>query len=258
MLKESIDVLLIDDDVKIMSETRRYLAAQENVARVDCAEMAREGIEYCELHPYDIVVVDLVMPENDGFVFLKNMCGTAARALNVIVVSAISSEPIIRRAFSMGVKYYMIKPYKSDVLYQRICDVIHFDEEKLPKGEIIYKGKGLELCVSELLMQIGVPPHLKGHQYLKEAVKLTVENRMMVYSITKEIYPRVAKMFGVKAAQVELAIRHAIEIMYERDRLAGMCDVLGFPLSALLKRPTNGEVIALIADKLMCDENING
>ena len=129
MLKETIDVLLVDDDTQTAHEMKQFLTQQEDVHKVDCACCVREAIEYCSLCPYDVAVVDLVMPGADGFSFLET-AAKKMKAPNTIIVSAISSEDVIRRSFKMGAKYYMIKPYQKDVLYRRIWDVVRLDDEE--------------------------------------------------------------------------------------------------------------------------------
>ena len=123
-MKQTIDVLLIDDDTQTAHEMEQFLAQQEDVHQVDCACSVREAMEYCTLCSYDIAVVDLVMPGADGFSFLEHAAEKMEQAPNAIVVSAISSEDVIKRSFQMGAKYYMIKPYQKEVLYRRMWDVI--------------------------------------------------------------------------------------------------------------------------------------
>ncbi len=254
MAKNAIDVLVVDDDRKISRSLESFLAVQKDVKQVDCAKSVREALEYCDVHPYDIAIVDLVLPEKDGFSFLEEI-EHADDAPDTIVVSAISNEKVIKKAFDMGAKYYMIKPYQNDILYRRIWDVIKLHEEAVPAGVVI-KGKGsLEQRITELFLKIGVPPHLKGYQYLKEAVRLTAEERMIIYSITKRLYPEIAKRFDVTTTKVELAIRHTIEVMYDRDQMHNVSKVLGFPVGGSKQKPTNGEFIALLADKLISEDN---
>lgn len=249
-MKETLDVLLIDDDAKTAHLAEKFLAAQEDIHKVDYAESVREALEYCNLCTYDVVVVDLVMPGSDGFTFLEKVCGEK-KGPDTIVVSAISSEDVIRQSFRMGAKYYMIKPYQMDILYRRIWDVARLHEEEPDRGATVRGITNLDQRVTELFLQMGVPPHLKGYQYLKEAVKLTARDRMIIYSITKELYPRIAKAFDVTTTKVELAIRHTVEVMYDRDQMRYLQDALGFPPSVSRQKPTNGELIALIADKLL-------
>lgn len=256
MLKETINVLLVDDDTQTAHELEQFLAQQEDVRKVDCACCVREAIEYCSLCPYDIAVVDLVMPNADGFSFLETAAKKMKPVPNTIIVSAISSEDVIRRSFKMGAKYYMIKPYQKDILYRRIWDVLRLDDgEEEKKGETIRREDDLEQRITDLFLRMGVPPHLKGYQYLKEAVKLTAQDRMIIYSITKELYPRIAKTYGVTTTKVELAIRHTAEVMYERDKMHHLQEALGFPPGISRQKPTNGEMIALIADKLISEKN---
>lgn len=252
MLKEAIDVLLIDDDTQTAHEMEHFLAQQRDIHKVDCACSVREAMEYCSLCSYDIAVVDLVMPGSDGFSFLEQAAEKMKNAPDTIIVSAISSEDVIKKSFHMGAKYYMIKPYRKDVLYRRIWDVLRLrEEEETGEGESVRGAASLDQRITDLFLRMGVPPHLKGYQYLKEAVKLTAQDRMIIYSITKELYPKIAQTYGVTTTKVELAIRHTVEVMYGRDRMRHLQEVLGFPPSVNKQKPTNGELIALIADKIL-------
>ncbi len=254
-MKEALDVLLIDDDIKTAHLAKEFLAEQKDIRRVDRAESVREALEYCDLCAYDVAVVDLVMPGSDGFSFLERAC-CEKKGPDTIVVSAISSEDVIKQSFRMGAKYYMVKPYQVDILYRRIWDVVRLHEDEPRMGEVVGGATTLDQRITELFLQMGVPPHLKGYQYLKEAVKLTTRDRMIIYSITKELYPRIAKTFGVTTTKVELAIRHTVEVMYDRDQMSYLRDTLGFPPSVGRQKPTNGELIALIADKLLSEGSI--
>lgn len=255
MDKNAIDVLVVDDDGAITHSLESFLVAREDIEHVDCAGSVREAMEYCNVHPYDVAIVDLVMPGHDGFSFLEKLHNEHMPKIpDTIVVSAISSEDVIKKAFEMGAKYYMVKPYQNDVLYRRIWDVLSLRSATQPAGIVIKERVSLEQRVADLFLKIGVPPHLKGYQYLKEAVKRTVEDRMIIYSITKRLYPEIAEHFHVTATKVELAIRHTIEVMYDRDKMKNVSDVLGFPVGGNKQKPTNGEFIALLADKLISDE----
>lgn len=255
MDKNAIDVLVVDDDGAITHSLESFLVAREDIEHVDCAGSVREAMEYCNVHPYDVAIVDLVMPGHDGFSFLEKLHNEHMPKIpDTIVVSAISSEDVIKKAFEMGAKYYMVKPYQNDVLYRRIWDVLSLRSATQPAGIVIKERVSLEQRVADLFLKIGVPPHLKGYQYLKEAVKRTVEDRMIIYSITKRLYPEIAEHFHVTATKVELAIRHTIEVMYDRDKMKNVSVVLGFPVGGNKQKPTNGEFIALLADKLISDD----
>ena len=252
MKREKIAILLIDDDARQAEEMKRFLVRQEEVRRVDCACCVREAAEYCALEAYDIAVLDLIMPGEDGFSFLEHTAGQ--KAPGSIVVSAVSSEDVIRKAFSKGAKYYMVKPFQKEILYRRIWDVLRLCSGEEAQAEAA-GGAGMEQRITELFLRMGVPPHLKGYQYLKEAVKLTLADRMIIYSITKELYPKIAAAFGVTTTKVELAIRHTVEVMYDRDGMRRMKEALGLPADAHSQKPTNGELIALIAAWILSGTN---
>lgn len=251
---EALDVLIVEDDRKTAEHLEKYLKKQEDIHQVDQVQSAQEALEMLRLTPYDVVVLDLVMPSCDGFDFLERMANMREVARpDAIVVSAINSEEVIRKSFMLGAKYYMIKPFQDEIMYHRIWDVVRLKQPGAQEAGVVLvqEGADSEQRITDLFLAIGVPPHLKGYQYLKEAVRLAMENRMIVYSITKQLYPRVAERFGVTPTKVELAIRHAIEVMWERGNIEELNKALGFRVNCNGHKPTNGEFIALLADKLL-------
>ena len=252
---EALDVLIVEDDRKTAEHLEKYLKKQEDIHQVDQVQSAEEALEMLRLVQYDVVVLDLVMPSCDGFGFLERMANMREVSHpDAIVVSAINNEEVIRKSFLLGAKYYMIKPFQEEIMYRRIWDVVRLSQpgENKDGGAVLVKDSAdINQRITDLFLELGVPPHLKGYQYLKEAVRLAVEDRMIVYSITKKLYPEVAKRFDVTATKVELAIRHAIEVMWERGNMDALDKALGFRVNSSGHKPTNGEFIALLADRLL-------
>lgn len=251
-MRETLDILVVDDDRKTAERLTSFLKQKEDIHQADQAQDADEAMGLMELTPYDVVVLDLVMAPCDGFGFLERL--SHMRAENhpdAIVVSAINSEEVIRKCFSMGAKYYMIKPFQEEIVYRRIWDVMRMGRPDVQTGgSFVSERIDPEQQIADLFLMLGVPPHLKGYQYLKEAVRLAMKDRMIIYSITKRLYPAVAEKFGVTPTKVELAIRHTIEVMWNRGNLKDLGHTMGFRVGANIQKPTNGELIALIADKL--------
>ncbi len=251
---EALDVLIVDDDRRTAEHLAKYLKKQEDIHQVDQVQSAEEALEMIRLVLYDVVVLDLVMPSCDGFGFLERMAGMReVTHPDAIVVSAINSEDVIRKSFTLGAKYYMIKPFAEEIMYRRIWDVVRLKQPIENGGGAVLVKDNADILqrITDLFLVIGVPPHLKGYQYLKEAVRLAVEDRMIVYSITKKLYPEVARAFDVTSTKVELAIRHTIEVMWERGNMEDIDKALGFRVNCNGHKPTNGEFIALLADKLL-------
>ncbi|MEA4853691.1 MAG: sporulation transcription factor Spo0A [Christensenella sp.] len=247
-----LDVLIVDDDY-CGEHLKKTLKKKEDIRRADYAKTAEEALNFLELIKYDVVLLDLIMAPCDGFGFLERMHRMALRpGPDVIIVSAVNNEDVIRKSFAMGAKYYMIKPFQEEIVYRRIWDVVRLGRQEVQEGTAYTRNRtDVGQRITDLFLMIGVPPHLKGYQYLKEAVKLAAEDRMIIYSITKRLYPEIAKRFDVSGTKVELAIRHTIEVMWERGTLKEFGKMLGFRKGEENQKPTNGEFIALITDKLI-------
>ncbi|MEG0585462.1 MAG: sporulation transcription factor Spo0A [Christensenellaceae bacterium] len=247
-MQTKLNTLILEDDEVIANKLKNYLNAKDEFLKVDCAYSVREANEFISMTNYDMLVLDIIMPACDGFGFLE-MLSHQKKSPCTIMVSAVNNEAIIKKAFLMGAKYYMIKPYENEIMYRRILDVMRLNAVKTT--DEFYTptvSKNIEQRITDLFFALGIPPHLKGYQYLKEAVLLAMEDRMIIYSVTKKLYPAIAKNLNSTPTKVELSIRHAIEVTWERGKLRGGMQVLGFEMKN--KKPTNSEFIALAADKL--------
>ena len=250
-MKDQKNILIVDDDTETSLGLCKYLRGKDDVEWVDCTESAQEACHYVQVRSVDAVVLDLVMPVNDGFFFLAKMQRlNMSPKSRVIVTSLISNEQAIKRAFQMGAAYYMVKPYDHEIVYQRILDVldIYGNEEENRK-------KSVDQQIMEIFWALGMPPHLKGYQYLRTAIRMAVDQPSIIYNITKGLYPAIAKKFDVTPTKVELAIRHLLDVVWQRNELANLDQVFGCNMYLKNKKPTNGEFIALVADKILLDQN---
>jgi len=245
------NVLIVEDDTRIADGLKSYLSTKSMVDMVESVPSVSEAIVFLDVEDIDVVVLDLIMPAFDGYYFMETLNKAARyKKPDIIVVSAINNENAIKKAFDMGAKYYMVKPYENEIMYQRIIDVTQLADEpweKRPTG-----GRNIDQKIMEIFLSIGLPPHLKGYQYLRAAIKLVLEDNSMIYSITKRLYPEVAKQFDVTATKVELAIRHTLDVAWQRNKV-DLNKIFGCEVYLKNNKPTNGEFIALIADKLATD-----
>ncbi len=247
---DKIKVLIVEDDQATAKNLLDYLKTHESIKRVEQAGSVAEAYLFVNEEKTDVVVLDLIMPSKDGYSFLEMMTKMSAdKKPDVIVTSAIGHEKAVKRAFDMGAKYYMIKPYENEIMYRRICDV---REVESAGGQPGWK-KSIDRTIMELFLAIGIPPHLKGYQYLREAIKIVVESPDEIYGITKRLYPAVAKQFHVTPTKVELAIRHVLEVAWQRNRMESLSRVFGCEIYLKGTKPTNGEFIALLADKIVTE-----
>ena len=172
----------------------------------------------------------------------------------ILVVSSFTNETSVNRAMSLGVSYYLAKPFKAQVLKNRIKELNEYKEIKnFETGTFERKVSHLDERISKIFISVGIPPHIKGYQYLREGVKMAVNNPEIINNITKKLYPLIGEKYNTTASKVERAIRHAIEVAWNRGRIEAINNMLGIRAYVGNEKPTNGEFIALIADKMILE-----
>ena len=194
----------------------------------------------------DVVIVDAVLPNLDAMELMRRVRSGTGKQPYFIVTSAYDSAFIEKQAMESGASYFMLKPFNLEMLGQRIIRLVQGDQKEPPK-EI---EEDLEFVVTETIHQLGVPAHIKGYHYLREAILLSVQDTAMMNSVTKQLYPLVAKKFGTTASRVERAIRHAIEVAWDRGDVDVLNSYFGYTIQNSRGKPTNSEFIAMIADKI--------
>lgn len=196
------------------------------------------------------LIVEIVISGGDGLSLVRKV-----KALNlpikIIVLSAMNRDEIIKQAVDAGADYFMAKPLNFELLKERI---IELDEEKETKKEPSFRSRNtLDERISNIFINVGIPPHIKGYAFLREAVKMAIEKPEMVNNITKKLYPAIGEKFNTSASKVERAIRHAIEVAWSRGRIESINNILGVRAFVGKEKPTNGEFIALVADKMLLE-----
>ena len=253
-----IKVLLVDDNAELRAAMRTYLDRQEGVTITGECSNGREALEQIEKSCPDVVVLDIIMPQMDGYGFMEELNRRQLdNAPHVVVVSALGRDDFIMRAVDLGAKYYMIKPVEMTVLHARIREVCG---QGVPRAEFfrtaaIGTAPSIDERLSNLFLTIGIPAHIKGYAFLREAVKMVVENPDIINRITKELYPGIGKRFNTSASKVERAIRHAIEVAWSRGRIDTLNKAFGCKVATREDKPTNGEFIAMLADKLALEQS---
>jgi len=248
-------ILLADDDSSLTDIMKGYLLAQENIAEVDAAADGHQALELLRDKRYDALVLDLIMPNVDGISVLEQLpaiCGAEAPA--VLVQSELRSDALVRRCCAMGARYYMVKPCPVETVYRRIVQTL---ETEKPTGGVLsfaQTPKSFDEKVTAIFLVAGIPAHIKGYHYLREGIRLVYEEPDLINRITKELYPGIAKKFGTSASKVERAIRHAIEVAWTRGKIENLNGLFGYNIYGKNDKPTNGEFIALVADKLLMEE----
>ena len=241
------NILIADDNVQFTETLKAELMQDPSFSVVAVAPDGKQAIRAFETLRPDVVVLDLVMPETDGFGFLQAIDKGKAK---IVVLSALSRDEFVEKAVSLGADYYMRKPCSYPQLLSRIAE--------LAGGESAHvrpKKTEMDEKISNIFITVGIPAHIKGYQFLREAIKMAVENPDIINSITKRLYPEVARKFDTSPSKVERAIRHAIEVAWNRGRIEALDEAFGKNVCSLDDKPTNGEFIALVADRLSMKES---
>lgn len=198
-----------------------------------------------ELKP-DILVMEVVLSNLDGFAVLEKIRVLKDKMPKVFFVSNLSHSGFVTKAVQSGASYFMVKPISPENLESRIVEVLNNSNQK--DGT-----KQLDERISNIFISIGIPAHIKGYQFLREAVKLAVEEPEIIGSITKKLYPTIAERFETSSSKVERGMRHAIEVAWNRGKIENINNIFGLKIYNRNEKPTNGELIALIADKMIMD-----
>lgn len=260
-----VQVAIAEDNPQMMSLLTNMLEKEEGFCVVGNADNGEAACQIIEKTQPDIVLMDIVMPKMDGISVIekvrKERAGKKIPAF--IMVTAVGSEQVTAEAFRLGASYFTMKPFEQNAVMERIrqicreknhkaAKIIKNDRmEEVDKGE--YIRRNLENDVTQMLHEIGIPAHIKGYQYLRDAIAISVAEEDMLVSVTKILYPSIAKKHGTTASRVERAIRHAIEVAWTRGCLETIYGIFGYTVSNGKGKPTNSEFIALVADKIRLD-----
>ncbi len=252
-----IRLLIAEDNEELRNHMIDYFEKQQDVLVIGDADNGIDALRIIREAKTDVMLLDMIMPGLDGFGVLRELQHLSQENRpQVIAVTALGRDDFIRRAVDLGVTYYMIKPVELSVLMERVQDVVR-QSPALPADSrpLFSGGMSLDDRLSNLFLTMGIPAHIKGYQFLREAIKLVIENPNMISGITKELYPAIARRFGTTASKVERAIRHAIEVAWSRGRVDTLNKAFGCCVALKDEKPTNGEFIALVADKLAADRS---
>ena len=257
---EKLNVAIADDNERMLRLLGAIIESDEELNVVGTAKDGEEAYNVIKTKEPDVVLLDIVMPKLDGLGVLDrvNHDKTIKKHPTFIMISAIGQEKITEDAFELGADYYIMKPFDNDMVINRIkkAKTAKTGKSTEPRKVNAYEKaedvseKNLEADVTEIIHEIGVPAHIKGYQYLREAIMIAVDDMDVINAITKVLYPQVAKKFSTTSSRVERAIRHAIELAWDRGDLETLQKFFGYTVSNTKGKPTNSEFIALIADKL--------
>ena len=239
-------LLMIDDNVQLVDAVKEYFKDNEKIELVYQASDGIEGLKLIETKDdYDVIILDLIMPNKDGLYVLEEMRKKNIDK-NIIVSTSYNAMDVIREVSDYGVKYYLLKPFEFSDLEKRILQLYN----QKPSKNIDLGKNNLKISITKTLHDLGIPSHIKGYQYIKEGVEILFDRPDVIGGITKELYPELADRFSTTVSRVERAIRHAIEVSWNRGDWDLMEELFGHSVDIDKAKPTNSEFMVTIADKL--------
>ena len=250
-------VLIADGNSQFRRAVSDFFRTDKNVTRFAEACDGDEAITKLRDEHFDVLITELVMPKTDGLALLEALQDEpSAKPDVIIVVSYMRNDGLLQRAFAKGASYVMLKPIEPEFLYKRMVDLCDGSTATADPTKTFSPGaKSLDEKITAVFLSVGIPAHIKGYHYLREAIRMVFYNPELIGRITKELYPGIAKRFGTTPSKVERAIRHAIEVSWTRGKIENINKLFGFNVYGKNEKPTNGEFIALVADKLIIEDN---
>ena len=256
-METKIRILLADANPDFAALLADTLAAERDMELVGAAADGPEALNQLQSLKPDLLLLDLVLPKLDGLEVLRRLPETGCKC-PVIVLSGFMNSQVVADCAALGAAYFMPKPCDTAALLERVRQIGGAGSEDAalegidcrPAAQAQRREADLEALVTEIIHEIGVPAHIKGYQYLREAIILTIKDMDIINAVTKVLYPEVAKRFSTTPSRVERAIRHAIEVAWDRGDIEVLQKYFGYTVSNIKGKPTNSEFIAMIADSL--------
>jgi len=247
-MRNKIRVLLVDSDKESLSSMEKYFSNHAVIKVVKSLSNGNDAMSYIKDYKdsFDIILLDLLLPEKDGISILSEMKNSNIDK-KIIVLTGYNSLDMIKQVSLFNVNYFMLKPFDLKDLEYQIINL------KSSRYDFVDNNKELQYNITVLLHSLGVPSHIKGYEYIREGIGLMYANPSMLGAITKEMYPEIAVKFNTTSSRVERAIRHAIEVSWNRGDYDLMEEIFGHSVDFDRAKPTNSEFIATIADKLRLD-----
>ena len=243
-MEKTVRVVVIDDNEVVLSSVKEYFLNDDSINVKTFAD-GKDGLSYLLSYPndYDLIVLDILLPNIDGIKILEELKENNIKK-KIIVLSSFKDDWSIKKIQTLNVDYYMLKPISEEILADRIMDLV---DERLERKVI--SNNSVEVKVSELLHNLGIPSHIRGYKYIREGVMILYTSNNLVTMVTKDIYPEIAERFETTSSRVERAIRHAIEISWIRGDLKLMDELFGNSIDVERSKPTNSEFLTTIADR---------
>ncbi len=245
--------IYVADNTDFKEQVISYFNTKDDYEIVGSSDDGQKAfIDICALKP-DVVLLECILPSIDGFVIMDKLTERMGQNRpKIIVISSLSHEGFVTKAMNQGASYFICKPTNLDIVERRIKDVLNLNNQN-EKLEPKQKNRALEEKISNIFITVGIPAHIKGYQFLREAIKMAIDEPEIINSITKKLYPAIAEKFDTSASKVERAIRHAIEVAWNRGKIENINSIFGLKVYTSNDKPTNGEFIALVADKMIIE-----
>ncbi|MEG2310424.1 MAG: sporulation transcription factor Spo0A [Clostridia bacterium] len=259
-------VMIVDDNKEFVRLLTMFINSQNDMEVVAIANDGLNVLDIISKNTPDVLLLDIIMPERDGLTVLEDMVkATDFKTPVTVVMSAIGQEKITQKAIALGATYYVVKPFDMATLIDRIRDLLRVDNgfvqtnasmsyTQTTLNSSVKTNVPMEVRVTNIIHDVGVPAHIKGYQYIREGIMLAVKNEDIINSITKTLYPTLATTFATTPSRVERAIRHAIEVAWNRGQIEMHDKIFGYTVNSNKGKPTNSEFIAMISDKLRLEE----
>lgn len=267
-MTNKIKVGIADDNKDFCEILTDFFETQQNIDIVFTVHDGMQTVEAVFKEKPDVLILDMIMPYLDGLGVLEKINGMELENTpKIIMLSAVGQESITQKAINLGAEYYVVKPFDLNILAKRIYQLSGHDQvvSQPNKGTISRsiintdesKKNDLEIDITNIIHEVGVPAHIKGYQYLRHAITMVVEDMDLLSAVTKELYPAIAKKNNTTPSRVERAIRHAIEVAWNRGKIETLNSLFGYTVHNDKGKPTNSEFIAIIADKLRLERKVS-
>ena len=268
-MNEKIKIVLADDNKDFCQLLKEYLSNEEDIEILGIAKDGIEALELVQRTQPDLLVLDVIMPHLDGLGVIEKLNSmNIPKQPKIIVLSAVGQDKITQTAINLGADYYIVKPFDFVIFINRIRELVNnkvvggeprvrqHQELQMTRSDYVKNTGNIETEITNIIHEIGVPAHIKGYLYLREAIKMVIDNVELLGAVTKELYPSIAKKYNTTPSRVERAIRHAIEVAWSRGKVDTINQLFGYTVHNTKGKPTNSEFIAMIADKLRLEHSM--
>ncbi|NLZ53924.1 MAG: sporulation transcription factor Spo0A [Thermoanaerobacteraceae bacterium] len=256
MLEEQkIKLLIVDDNKEFCNLVVEFFENQKDIRVVGVAHDGLEALEKIDQLAPEVLILDLIMPNLDGLGVIERLSHKTERP-KIVVLSAVGQDKITQKAITLGADYYIVKPFDLNILVDRVRQMVDINStfvQQTQKRNVSFttdKKNNLEAQITNIIHEIGIPAHIKGYFYIREAIYMVINNVELLSAVTKELYPSIAGKYNTTPSRVERAIRHAIEVAWSRGCVDTLNNLFGYTTTKDRGKPTNSEFIAMISDKL--------